>query len=208
MRLSRPRVAPIPMPAYRALVESLFGETVTDESAVLNIARTWAHHPDLMAAHRPYQRHLRGGSPLPRRDHELAVLRIGWLCRAEYEFAQHAVFARRAGLTDEEIARVTAGPDAPGWDGDDALVLRTVDELYADNMISEGTWSALSDRYTVPQRIELLALVGRYWTVSVVANSLGVQVEPGKSGFPGRAAFDSGDVDGRCGSEEFGGLCP
>jgi alkylhydroperoxidase family enzyme len=173
------------MEEYHALLQSLFGETLPEHASVLNVQRTWARHPALMKAQRPYQQHLVADSTLPRRDHEMAVLRIGWHCRSEYEFSQHTVFGRRAGLTDAEIKRITEGPDAEGWTSFEATLLRAVDELYHDAFIADATWATLSERYDVPQLMDFIVLVGRYWTVSVVLNSLGVQLEAGKPRFPG-----------------------
>jgi alkylhydroperoxidase family enzyme len=182
MRLSEPRLQPVSVEEFQQLRESLAYEPGTDR--VLNITRTWARHPDLMVAQRPYQTHVGRGSTVPQRERELAILRIGWRCQAEYEFAQHSIFGRRAGLSDDDIKRVTVGPDAAGWTPVESMVLRTVDELYDDNMVSDGLWSELAAYYSVPQLLDLLSVIGRYWTVSVVANSLGIQLEDGVSGFP------------------------
>ena len=184
MRLSSPRVPPVSMEEYRALQQSLFGMTVPDDASVLNVTRTWARHPALMKAQRPYQQHLVSETTLPHRDHELAILRIGWHCQSEYEFGQHTVFGKQAGLTDAEIKRVTEGPDAAGWTPFESTLLRAVDELYHDAFISDATWATLAERYDVRQLMDFIVLVGRYWTVSVVLNSLGVQLEEGKPGFP------------------------
>ena len=186
MRLSTPRVPPVSMEEYRRLQKELFDVEVPDGAAVLNVARTWAHHPALMRAQRPYQQHLGiEGGTLPGRDHELVILRIGWLCQAEYEFSQHTVFGKRAGLSDGEIKRVTLGPDAKGWPAWEATLLRATDELFHDHFISDATYAALSERYSVQQLMDLVTLIGRYWTVSVVLNTFGVQLEEGKPGFPG-----------------------
>ena len=58
-----------------------------------------------------------------------------------------------------------------------------MDDLYRDQMISAATWESLTEQYNTQQIMDLLAVVGRYWTVSVL-NSLGVQREDGVPGFP------------------------
>jgi alkylhydroperoxidase family enzyme len=93
--------------------------------------------------------------------------------------------ATAAGLTEPEIARVLAGPDAPGWDAFDATLLRAADELHDDSCISDATWAALAARYDDRQLVELPILVGQYHLVAFMLNSLGVQREPGVAGFPG-----------------------
>src|SRR5205823_3662505 len=115
-------------------------------------------------------------------DRELLILRTGWRCRAEYEWGQHTLIGRGAGLSDDEIQRIKAGPDAPGWDPFDATLLRVVDELHDDGCISDATWAALAAHYDERQLIEAPMVVGHYHLVSFVLNSLGVQREPGVPG--------------------------
>ena len=122
-------------------------------------------------------------STLVPRERELLILRIGWLCQAEYEWGQHVVFGREAGLTDEEIARIKEGPDADGWDPFDATLLRAADELHADAFISDDTWAALSERYTTQQLMDVVFTVGQYNMVSMALNSFGVQLDNGVAGF-------------------------
>lgn len=148
----------------------------------VNIFATLARHPGLFRKWLPFGGKLLAGK-LPARERELLILRTGWRCRAEYEWAQHVPIARRAGLTDEEIERVKAGPDAPGWDRFDAVLLRAADELKDDSCITDATWSALAERYDERELIEVPMVVGHYLLVSGVLNSLGVPLEPGVVGF-------------------------
>ena len=82
----------------------------------LNIFRTLAHHPDLMRRWLVFGNHVLGKSTLPAREREIAILRIGWLCRSAYEWGQHVLIARGIGMTDAEISRIAAGADAEGLD--------------------------------------------------------------------------------------------
>jgi len=185
------RVAPVSDEDYRDIA-SRFSVTPSREgsTSLLNITKTWAHHPALMEAQRPYQMHLRNTSVLPRRDQEIVVLRIGWRCGSEYEFGQHAVRGPEVGLSVEDIVRLTEASDAPGWDDHDRLLVVVADELYDTNGLSDATWRSLSGSYDTAQIIELLVLIGRYWTVSIAANTLRIQLEPGKSGFPQATGTD------------------
>jgi alkylhydroperoxidase family enzyme len=109
---------------------------------------------------------------LPPRDRELAVLRIGWLSRAPYEWGEHVDIGKRYGITAEEVERVTRGSSAPGWSGHDAAILRAVEELLSDHMVSDSTWATLADKYSEPQLIEFVTMVGQYVTTGYVQNSL------------------------------------
>jgi alkylhydroperoxidase family enzyme len=190
MRLKEPRVAPLRQEERgedaRKVLERVTG---VGNGNVLNIFATLARHPQLLKRWLVFGNHVLYKSTLPERERELAILRIGWLCRAEYEWAQHVVIGKACGLTEEEIARVAAGPEASGWQPIEAALLRAVDELHADAFISDVTWADLEEHFDVPQLIDLVFAVGQYNLVSMALNTLGVQLDAGLEGFPkGRRA--------------------
>ena len=119
------------------------------------------------------------GSSISRRVREILILRISWLRRAEYEFIQHVVLGRRAGLTDAEIERIQFGPDAPGWDPVDADLVRAVDELHADACIADRTWQRLSAQFSKDQLMDVVFTVGCYDLLALVFKTFGVQLERG-----------------------------
>jgi len=55
------------------------------------------------------------------------------------------------------------------------LLLQAVDELHADRVLSEDTWSALRLGLSDAELIELCMLVGHYEMLAMTLNSLGVQ---------------------------------
>ena len=180
MRTSRPRVEPLP--------ESQWSEQARDTIAptramaggkVFNIFSTLAHHPDLLKRWMVFANHVLVKSTLPPREREILILRIGWLCNAEYEWAQHVLIGKAAGLSDADVDRIAAGPDASGWSTDDAALIRAVDELHGDAFISDATWQALSARWSVQQLMDLVFTVGQYALVSMALNTFGVQLDEG-----------------------------
>ena len=50
---------------------------------------------------------------LPAREREIVILRTGFLCKSGYEWTQHVRIGLREGLTEDEIARIKQGADAP-----------------------------------------------------------------------------------------------
>lgn len=187
MRLTKPRLEPLAEEEWsdeaRELLAGLRGPGGAG-ARPLHIFATLAHHPKLLKRWLVFGNHLLAKSTLPPRDRELAILRVGWLCRAEYEWGQHVLIARGSGVSDEEISRIAAGPDAPGWDAGDAALLRAVDELHADAFVSDAVWNALAARYDTRQLLDLIFTVGQYHLVSMALNTLGVQRDPGVPGFP------------------------
>jgi len=179
-----PRLAPLTRDEQDEQAAALLAGLASPDGDVLNIFATLVRHPGLFRRWLPFGGKLMAGR-LPPRDRELAVLRTGWRCRAEYEWGQHVLIARSVGVTDDEIARVKVGPETPGWDPFDAALLRAADELHDDACLSDATWQVLAGRYDERQLIELLLLIGQYHLVSFALNSLGVPREPGVPGFDG-----------------------
>ena len=151
---------------------------------IINLFPTLARHEKLLKRWLVFARHILGKSSLPARAREILILRIGWLCQAEYEWGQHVKIGKEIGLTDDEIQGIMDGPDSKRWNVFDATLLRAVDELYSDSFISDLTWKALTERYNTQQLLDLVFTVGQYNLVSMALNTLGVQLEDDTKGFP------------------------
>ncbi len=119
---------------------------------------------------------------LPRRERELAVLRVGWLCRAPYEWGEHVDIGKRYGLTTEEVERVTIGSSAPGWSDHDRAILAGVEEMVSNQMITDATWAQLAATWSEAQLIEFPTLVGQYVATAIQQNSLRVRLAPDNPG--------------------------
>jgi alkylhydroperoxidase family enzyme len=141
-------------------------------------------HPRLYAPRASFGIYLRSETSLPPATRELLILRTAFLVGAEYEWGHHVEYARAAGLTSEEIARIARGPDAAGWSEERRAVLRAVDELRREAFITERTWSLLAKRYNTRQLIEIVFTVGGYTMTGLAINSFGIQLEPGYPSFP------------------------
>ena len=152
------------------------------EGPVPNIFATLAHHPRLLKRWSAFGGTLLFRSELSARERELLILRTAWHCKAHYEWSQHVPLAQRVGVTADEVARVTEGPGAPGWDDGDVALLRAADELHADAVIGDATWAALAERYTPAQLVEIPMVVGQYHLVAFTLNSLGVQLDDDVAG--------------------------
>jgi alkylhydroperoxidase family enzyme len=151
----------------------------TDDARGVNGVGAILNHPALAKAFLTFNNHVASASTVSKRVRELLILRIGWLRRSEYEFHQHIVLGRRAGLSDAEIERIEAGPDAAGWDPVDAELLRAVDELHADACIGDETWARLSAHFDTKQLMDIVFAVGCYEVLAMAFKTFGVSFEPG-----------------------------
>src|SRR3954454_11437198 len=178
MAAAAPRIAPgtrDEIGSVNALIAAVIGRATGGRPP--NVFTTLARHRRLFRAWLRFAGRLMPRGSLPRADTELVILRVSVNCGCDYEWGHHVRLGKRAGLSDEEIERVGAGPDAEGWSDHDRALLRAVDELHRDRVIGEETWGALRGRYDERELIELCLLAGHYEMLAGTLNSIGVMPE-------------------------------
>ena len=147
--------------------------------------RTIAKHPGLFRSQMDTGKLFVNGL-IPARERELAVLRIGWLAGAPYEWGEHVKIAQRYGVSPEEIERAIAGSSAPGWTAHEAAILRGVEELIADFAIGGETWDVLAQSWDEAQMLEFPAMVGQYVAIAFIQNSVRARLAPENPGLSHR----------------------
>lgn len=118
------------------------------------------------------------------RERELVILRVTAHHRCEYEWGVHTTWlAGPAGLSDAEVA-ATLEPAPDGFAGRDALLIALVDELCATSRVSDALWADLAAEWPAAALVELVALVGFYTLISMLANATAASHEPWAARFP------------------------
>jgi alkylhydroperoxidase family enzyme len=185
LRLDQPRIEPVDLDRLdadqRAALEPFLATDggKVGGGRVLNIFRTLAHAPKALTAFLGWGSYiLSRRNALSERDRELVILRTGYNCRSGYEWTQHKRIGLGCDLSEAEIERIKAGPDADGWNDLDRAMLRATDELTGQHFVTDATWTALAPLGD-KGRMDLVFTVGQYTQVSMILNSFGIQVEAG-----------------------------
>lgn len=152
----------------------------------LRVTRTFRRHPDLAAARSTNPGYVLNPerSRLAPHDRELLILRTGWNTQAVYEWAKHVGSVGRAREHGLDPLWIAQGGDAPGWGANDLALIDAANEMYRDTMISDATWTTLSERYDTHQMLSIAATAARYRMVSMTLNAFGVQPLPDDEPFP------------------------
>ena len=143
---------------------------------VINLFKVLLNHPRLVRNWGRFGNYILQGSTLSAREREIAILRIGWLNQAQYEWEQHVLVGKRAGLSDAEIEQITKGPKA-GWSRHEAALVQAADDLFENSVVSDETWKILAETYSTHQMMDLVFSIGQYNLVSWVLNSFGVPLD-------------------------------
>jgi len=154
------------------------------EGRGIRVTRTFSRHPRLSAVQGGTYNFVLGASPLTDHDRELLILRIGWNCQAEYEWAKHVGSVGRARDHGLEPQLIAQGPGADGWSPFSVTLLTLADELYRDATVSDETWAALTAEFDTRETISALMTVSTYRLVSMSLNAFGVQILETDEGLP------------------------
>jgi AhpD family alkylhydroperoxidase len=171
------RLAPLPFAEWD--MDAISAVAPGRQLGPSNVLGLFANHPALAKAFLGYNAYLLGrASTIPPYTREVAILRVAWRRRCRYEWAQHVQIARRAGVSDEEIARIRAG------DTDDESVgqiIAAVDELDAHSTLSDETYQALAGKFDDRQLMDLVFTIGTYGLLAMAFNAFGLGLDPGLS---------------------------
>ncbi len=148
-----------------------------------NVFRTFNRNPTADRTRGAMNTHVNTTNSLQPRQREMLLMRIGVLCRSEYEYAAHHRAGRRVGLTDADVARILAGPGSGGGDPLDTALLRATDELFENDVVSNETWAALATGLDTRGLFDVLITVGGYRWNSMLISSAGVQLDANMADF-------------------------
>lgn len=179
-----PRILPVEPPQWTDEHRAILGSRARSGQTV-NSFKICLRNPELCRNWLPFSSYIEGNtSSLAPREREMLILRTAWLCRDSYVWSPHAASGARAGLSPDELDRITKGPEAKGWNAFDAALLRAADELHNDQFVGDATWRTLAERYNDKQLLDTLFTVGDYTMVAMYLNSVGAPLETGWTGLP------------------------
>lgn len=149
-----------------------------------NIFRTLVHQPRLFRKAMALGTELLLRSNLDPRVREAVILRVAWRTGSVYEWGQHVRIGLDAGLSRNEVEALATEPAEAGWSAAERLAVTVVDELCADDDLTDATWSAAVAEWGEEVVIELLLLLGNYRMLAGFLNAARVEPDPGLEGFP------------------------
>jgi len=119
-----------------------------------------------------------GGSPLPPKLREIAILRVGYLSNSAYEIFQHEALARYVGLSEEQIDAIKSGGAAVATLGEaGAAVLAYTDDLVKNVRASDETLAGVRKHLNDTQVIDLTLVTGMYMMVSRFLEATGIEID-------------------------------
>ncbi len=158
-------------------LRDLFQKMEDKGQTVLNLFKVMANSPEVGRAFlRLGNRILRKGRLDPKLR-ELAILRVGDLAKANYEFTQHVPIARRVGVTADKIAALPAWQASDLFNDRERAVLQYTDEVAEQIRVSDETFGEIKAFLSDQEIVELTTTIGYYGMVSRILEALQIELE-------------------------------
>jgi alkylhydroperoxidase family enzyme len=146
----------------------------------ITLHRALAHSPNGLRAFGGLGQFIRHKSRLDPRLRELAILQVGYLARAAYEWSHHVKIGRDFGVTDDDIRALIKETNgrASTLDPLAKTVLRAAREMTGGLAISDATFAALRKDLDTECLADLVITIAFYNAVVRLLASLEIDVEP------------------------------
>jgi alkylhydroperoxidase family enzyme len=178
-----PRVPLLPVGEAKAAADEA---GVPNYMAELAIFQVLLNHPTLARALNDLLATMLWHGKLDTRLRELAIMRIGWLTAADYEWTQHWRVALRLGVSADDLVGVQNWQAHNGFGPVERAVLAASDDVVRDGAVSGDSWAAC-ERELGPDPavlIELVTAIGAWRMIASILHSLEVPLEDGVDSWP------------------------
>ena len=133
---------------------------------------------------------------LPADLRELALTRTGFAAQSQFVFSQHCKAARRAGVSDEQLAAIPAWAIADVWTPLQRAVLEYVDEIVLGHgRVQDATFAALTAELSEAAMLELTYAVSTYLLHATMCRTLRLEFDDIDERIVEVAAPGAGDQD-------------
>ncbi len=144
-----------------------------------HVHRIVANAPNLLRRFLGLANELRNGTQLDPRLRELALMTVGRITGAEYEFTHHWNISLKVGVRREQLERLAEYETAPVFNDHERAVMRYAAEATTNVKVGDATFDALRGFLDNRRIMELAMNVAFYNAVARILVPMGVELEAG-----------------------------
>ena len=159
-------------------LREMFQKMLDNGGRVLNLYKTLAHSPRVARYFMRMGNAILYKGSVPPNLRELAILRVGNICQATYEFTQHVPIALRTGVKQEQIDALPDWEKSGKFSEQEKVVLRYTDEMTQNIRVKDDTFASIRSFFSEEGIVELTATIGYYGMVSRILEALQVELDP------------------------------
>ena len=163
-----PRIPPLQPENEPREIRVVFDQLRATRGRIPTMYQTLAHQPEILAAHRAYFHAALDTGSLSRAFKEKVAFKVALNCGSVYSSASHRRYALAHGVDESELEAIALS-DYRGLAPSEQAALLFADEVIANRTMSDSIFQALAGHFSVPEVVELAALVG----IMELASTLG-----------------------------------
>lgn len=144
---------------------------------LLNVTKIALHAPEgLWKGHYALKQACIHGTEMDDKLREILILRIGFLCKSEYEIFHHNSISANLGFTDQQRADIRDGKFDTFTPAEQALLQFTT-EAIVDHDCKPETMANIKAHYNESEILEMLILIASYVGTAIMAGALGLDCD-------------------------------
>ena len=159
-------------------VKELYQSIENHGNQIINLFKVMGHCPYIGLNFQRLGNSIRHGEELPATLRELAILRVGQLDEAEYEFKQHVRIGLETGVRREQIDELAEWETSAEFDDRERAVLGYTDEVTRNVAVTDDTFARLKALFSDHAIVELTTAIGYYAMVCRILVALQVDLDP------------------------------
>ncbi|HEX9158392.1 MAG TPA: carboxymuconolactone decarboxylase family protein, partial [Syntrophales bacterium] len=146
---------------------------------VINLFRVMAHSPKVGMYFLRLGNSILFKGAVPTNLRELAILRVGQINQAHYEYSQHVPIALRMGVRQEQIDALTDWETSRHFNEQERAVLRYTDEVTKNIRVKDDTFAAVRKFLNEEGMVELTTNIGYYGMVCRILEAFQIELDEG-----------------------------
>ena len=166
----------IPYPSLDNLSPAKHARVHDPKKGLLNVSHMALHACDALWGAQAALGRATIDADLDPRLRELAVVRVAWLQKSDYELFHHVPLAVRFGVTDAELAAITGG-NLDDLGATDRVLIDFVTQVVCDVSPSDAAVSAMRAHHKDQFLFDIVVVIGSYMMTARLAAVGGVQNE-------------------------------
>ena len=146
----------------------------------ITLFKCMTHSPNAARAFQGLGGFIRHKSGLDARLREIAILAVGWITQAPYEWSHHVKIGQDFGVTESDIRGVMAACDGKPNELEPIarLIIEAAREMTTDLAVSDATFAALQKAFNNEHLTDLVITMAFYNAVVRYLGTMRIDVEP------------------------------
>lgn len=166
---------------YAEIDPALVEHITTLGGRVLNLYRMLGNHPRMLEAWIDFAYTLRRACTTSRVLRELMILRTAQLAQSDYEWHQHRIMAREAGVPDQKVEELANWRESKLFDARERAALELTEAIVAGR-VDDATYARAAKEFSPSEMIELILTASFYCMVPRILDATALTTEGEEEG--------------------------